>query len=288
MPERTGEMKQTESMDPIEVMPGTHLHDARGCAEPTEDADDASVNDPEGAPANDSSNDLNDGPDGDWIAIASTPLAVGDVIQWAIQPDCGAVASFLGVTRKESSGMPGQEGVIALDYEAYEQPALDHMRHIASYARERWPDLVRVAILHRIGRVDLCEPSVLIVASSPHRSTALSTVSYIIDAVKSSVPIWKKEMFGTPGTGDASPEAVAPARNDLGMKVQTGIRGDMQAGVAQFEAVSSWASAHPLEDIPRPEEDPAPVQGAASQASPPLQPYPPGREGSPLPEQPGS
>ncbi len=281
-----------ESMDPIEVMPGTHLHDAHhdtcGCAEANDDADDASVNYPEGASVNYSNNDPNDGPDEDWIAIAGAPLAIGDVIQWAVQPECGAVASFLGVTRKESSSILGQEDVVALDYEAYEPAALDRMYRIALYARERWPDLGRVAILHRIGSVGLCEPSVLIVASSPHRSAALSAVSYIIDAVKSSVPIWKKEMFGTPGSRDASSEAVALAGNHLGTKDQTSIRGDTQAEAGQSEAASSWAAAHPLEDVPRPQEDPAPVQDAVLQVSPPLQPCPPGRAGSPPPERPGS
>jgi molybdopterin synthase catalytic subunit len=281
--ERTSEMKQMESMEPIETIPGTYLHeylhdehyDGNACAEPTDDADGTLDNNP------------NNSPSGDWVAVVGAPLVVGDVIQWAIQPDCGAVATFIGVTRKESSGIPGQEGVTALDYEAYEQPALDRMRQIASYARERWPELVRIAILHRIGRVDLCEPSVLIVASSPHRSDALSTVNYIIDAVKSSVPIWKKEMFDTVGSRGTSPETVTLTCNDLGTKDQASVRGDAQAGAGQYEAASSWAAAHPLEDIPRPEEDSSPVQGVVPQAPPP-QLYPPAREGSPPPEQPGS
>lgn len=272
-------MKQMESTEQLDIMPGVHLHDehhdTRAAVEPAKNPDDASGNDP------------NSDPGGNWIAITNASLAIGDVIQWVIQPDCGAVATFLGVTRKESSGTPGQEGIIALDYEAYEQPALDRMRQIASYARERWPDLVRIAIIHRIGRVGLCEPSLLIVASSPHRSDALFTVSYIVDAVKSSVPIWKKEMFGTVGSGDANPKADGQGSNDLGMKDQASIGGDEEADGGQSGLVSSWATAHPLEDIPRPEEDSAPVQGVTPQATPP-QPCPPAREGSPPPERPGS
>ncbi|MHB8263127.1 MAG: molybdenum cofactor biosynthesis protein MoaE [Acidimicrobiales bacterium] len=208
----------------------------------------------------------------DWIVITGDPLAIDDVIQWAILPSCGAVASFLGVTRKESSVKPGQKDVVALDYEAYEQPALDRMRQIASYARERWPDLGRIAILHRTGGVGLCEPSVLIVASSPHRSAALSAVSYIIDAVKSSVPVWKKEHFDLEvsdhailGAGQQGREQAGggqsgqeQARKALLSQVEAGPE---QTGGGQSRAVSAWAAAHSLEDIPRPPEGPAPQEG---------------------------
>ena len=99
---------------------------------------------------------------------------------------------FSGVVRDHAEG---RDGVYAMTYEAYEGPAEARLREVAEATREQWPDADRVALHHRVGELKLGEASVLVAVSSPHRETAFAAAKYAIDAVKVSVPIWKKEHF---------------------------------------------------------------------------------------------
>jgi molybdopterin synthase catalytic subunit len=151
----------------------------------------------------------------EWIAVVDGELSVGEVYDWAVRPDCGAVVVFSGTIRDHSvEGSQVRSGVQFLEYEAYASEALVRMGAIAEAARASWPTLGRIAIIHRIGRVDVGESSVVVVASSPHRPEAFEVARFAIDALKSSVPIWKHETWdgGSDwGLGATEVSSVTPA-----------------------------------------------------------------------------
>jgi molybdopterin converting factor subunit 1 len=103
----------------------------------------------------------------------------------------GAICTFTGVVRDSSRG----RSVTHLEYEAYEEMATAQMRKIADEIAERWPE-ARVAMAHRIGRLEIGEPSVVVSVSCPHRAEAIAACKWGIDRLKESVPIWKKEHAG--------------------------------------------------------------------------------------------
>jgi MoaE-MoaD fusion protein len=102
----------------------------------------------------------------------------------------GAIVTFDGCVRNQSHG----RRTLYLDYEAYESMALAKMREIAAEVQTKFP-IDRVAIAHRLGRLEIGETSVFIAVSAPHRAAAFDACRYIIDTLKRSVPIWKKEYF---------------------------------------------------------------------------------------------
>jgi molybdopterin synthase catalytic subunit len=102
----------------------------------------------------------------------------------------GAVVTFLGLVRNHNLGRT----VRYLEYEGYEPLALRAFERIASEAAARWP-AVRLALHHRIGRLDIGDASVAIVAASPHRADAFAACRYAIERVKQIAPIWKREFF---------------------------------------------------------------------------------------------
>lgn len=100
----------------------------------------------------------------------------------------GAVVLFLGTTREFTAG----RRTVTLDYEAYDEMARKKMADLETEARQRW-ELVNCGIIHRLGNVPLGEASVAIAVSSPHRAAAFEAGRWIIDTLKVTVPIWKKE-----------------------------------------------------------------------------------------------
>ena len=116
------------------------------------------------------------------VAIRETTLDVAAIAERVSDPRAGAVVTFGGVTRD----------VDHLDYEAYEEMALERMRAIAESAVERH-GLCAAAVEHRVGRVPLSEPSVFVAASAPHRGEAFAGARDIIDELKATAPIWKRE-----------------------------------------------------------------------------------------------
>ena len=102
----------------------------------------------------------------------------------------GAVTTFIGVVRDNNQG----RRVSYLEYEAYEPLAVRALTRILEEARDAWPD-TRLGVHHRIGRIDLSEASIIIVAASPHRAHAFAACRYVIERVKQIVPIWKHEHF---------------------------------------------------------------------------------------------
>ena len=119
-------------------------------------------------------------------------LPVDRALVWASRPECGGIAMFCGTVRDHSDGRPD---VTALEYEISLEHALPRLHQIAVAARDRWPMLGRVVLLHRFGRLNVGEVSVVVVASTPHRADAFDAARYCIDTLKRTVPIWKRETW---------------------------------------------------------------------------------------------
>src|SRR5262249_12990665 len=105
----------------------------------------------------------------DWVGITADSLPIAAAYEWAVRRDCGAVVLFSGTVRDHAEG---RGGVQHLTYEAYEEQAVPRMQAIADEVRVRWPQTGRVVLLHRTGRLELGESSVIVVVSSPHRREA--------------------------------------------------------------------------------------------------------------------
>jgi molybdopterin synthase catalytic subunit len=133
------------------------------------------------------------GVDAPWVGSISIGYVVVDVDELAQEvsdPAAGAIVTFTGTTRRENVG----RSVLRLEYEAYEPMAVSEMRKLADEAGRRWK-IVRIAIRHRIGVVDIGETSVAIAVSAAHRAEAFEACRFAIDRLKEIVPIWKKEYF---------------------------------------------------------------------------------------------
>ena len=128
----------------------------------------------------------------DFTAVLATPLSVTMAVDLVADLAAGGIDVFLGTTRGETHADGRQ--LVALDYEAYLEMAEQQLRDLAKRAREKWP-IVKAAILHRIGRVEVGEASVLIAVSAPHRSEAFEACRWLIDSLKQEVAIWKKEVW---------------------------------------------------------------------------------------------
>ena len=123
----------------------------------------------------------------------------------AMSDSAGGVSIFIGTTRAESEGRK----VRYLEYEAYRPMALQLMRDLAEDIRHRWP-VGGITMIHRTGRVEVGEPSVLIAVSAPHRPEAFEACRYAIDTLKRTVPIWKKEVFMEGAQWGGAPKKIEP------------------------------------------------------------------------------
>ena len=122
--------------------------------------------------------------------LTGEPLSLDAVVREVRRDDAGAIATFLGTVRNRSR----DRDVLYLEYEAYEGMAEETMAELAAELTERH-DLSAVAIHHRVGRVEIGESSVAVAVSSPHRAAALAACKEAIDTLKTSVPLWKKEVY---------------------------------------------------------------------------------------------
>jgi molybdopterin synthase catalytic subunit/molybdopterin converting factor small subunit len=127
---------------------------------------------------------------GGSFRISAEPLDVAAVIADASDDEAGAVASFVGTVRRHSRGRT----VLYLEYEAFEEMAEPMLRALADELTVKH-SLSKVAIHHRIGRVEIGEPSVAISISAPHRGAALAACTEAIDTLKETIPLWKKEFY---------------------------------------------------------------------------------------------
>ncbi len=147
---------------------------------------------------------------GKHAAIVRQAIDTASVLRGIKQPEDGAVVVFEGVVRNHTRG----RRTLYLDYEAYEGMALKQMEELAGRARVEFK--VRdVAIVHRLGRLEIGETSVLIAVASAHRAAAFDACRWLIDILKRTVPIWKKEFFDDGAVwadGEPFPDEIASAR----------------------------------------------------------------------------
>lgn len=122
--------------------------------------------------------------------ITSDEIELGDVIRAVEADDAGAIVHFLGVVRNNTEGRE----VSYLEYEAYPPMAEKKMAEIAQEIHEKW-GLDRVAMIHRVGRLEIGEVSVAVAVASPHRKEAFEACHYAMNRLKQIVPIWKREVW---------------------------------------------------------------------------------------------
>jgi molybdopterin converting factor subunit 1 len=123
-------------------------------------------------------------------AIVREPIDTQKILGQIKRPEDGAAIAFEGIVRNNTKGRQ----TLYLDYEAYEDMALKQMEGLAEEALERF-QVRDVALVHRLGRLQIGETSVLIVVASAHRGAAYEASRWLIDTLKRTVPIWKKEYF---------------------------------------------------------------------------------------------
>ncbi len=127
---------------------------------------------------------------GGAFVLTEEPLSLDAVVEEVATEEAGAIATFSGTARRHSRGRV----VSYLDYEGYEGMAEEMMERLAAALEERY-ELHAIAIHHRVGRVELGEPSVVIAVSASHRADALAACKDAIDILKTDVPLWKKEVY---------------------------------------------------------------------------------------------
>ena len=128
----------------------------------------------------------------EWVAVSAQPLRPDDLATWVTRADCGAVVTFCGVARSTSSF---EHEIIELEYETDVALAESRIRDVVAVARDRWPVVRAIAIHHRIGTVKNREPAVVVAVASPHRREAFDAAQFCIDALKRTVPMWKREVW---------------------------------------------------------------------------------------------
>ncbi|MDP9068382.1 MAG: molybdenum cofactor biosynthesis protein MoaE [Actinomycetota bacterium] len=124
--------------------------------------------------------------------LSETPLDVPAALARVRRDAAGAIASFVGTVRSTGAA-PDVTDVVALEYEAHPLLAEERLASAAREAAHRW-GLLAVEVVHRTGRCELGDPTVVVVCSAPHRRAALEACSWLIDEIKTTVPIWKKEI----------------------------------------------------------------------------------------------
>lgn len=131
--------------------------------------------------------------------ISETPIVVDDVMQKVTSRNAGAITVFVGTVREMTKG----KKTLSLQYEAYPAMAIKMFEQIEREMLEQWPE-TKLAITHRVGKLDISEIAVVIAVSSPHRKIAYEANEFAIDRIKQIVPIWKKEHWedGTEWIGD--------------------------------------------------------------------------------------
>lgn len=134
------------------------------------------------------------------IDITESPIDHAAVTESVRSNLAGAVCTFLGTVRE----ITGDKRTVALSYEAYREMALKQLAELESEARGRWP-VIELAVVHRVGHLELGEVSVVVAVSCPHRAQAFEACRWLIDTLKERVPIWKRESWE-----DGSSEWVHP------------------------------------------------------------------------------
>jgi len=128
---------------------------------------------------------------GKLFAVVEEPISVDEVVARLANPAMGAVVTFVGTVRGDTDG----RRVLYLEYEAYPEMAEQVLAQVGDEVRARWTEVQQVAIVHRVGRLDIGEVAVVIALSAAHRRQTFDALRYAIDRIKEIVPIWKKEVW---------------------------------------------------------------------------------------------
>ena len=135
------------------------------------------------------------------VLLSEEPLSLDAAFRAVLRPDCGGTALFVGTTRSPNQGRDVDE----LEYEAYEEVARPELERIGRETAGRH-GLGAVYLAHRVGVVPAAEPSVIVAASAPHRAEAFAGCRELIDELKRTAPIWKKERWAGGGRWVGVPE----------------------------------------------------------------------------------
>ena len=141
----------------------------------------------------------------DFYELTTEPLNVGEIARRIVPEECGAIVTLDGFVRRFTKGRE----TLYLEYEAYKPMALKEMEKLGASAREHF-DIAHVGIVHRLGKLEIGETSVVISVAAPHRRAAFEACEWLIKELKRTVPIWKKEIYRSGETwiaGDQSEKA---------------------------------------------------------------------------------
>ncbi len=150
----------------------------------------------------------------DFFELTTSPLDVGAIARRVVPPECGATVTLDGYARKFTKDKETGEvrETEYLEYEAYEPMALKEMQKLIERAKAEF-DISNIGIVHRLGRLEIGETSVVISVASPHRRAAFAACEWLIKELKRTVPIWKKEVYADGEhwvEGDSAPEPDTP------------------------------------------------------------------------------
>lgn len=124
------------------------------------------------------------------IKLSTEPIKVDQVINSVESADSGAINIFVGTVRNQTK----EKRVVRLEFEAYEKMALNEMKRICETALKRWP-VIKISIVHAVGILEIGDIPVVIAVSTPHRKASFEACEFVIDELKKTVPIWKREFF---------------------------------------------------------------------------------------------
>ena len=124
------------------------------------------------------------------VQISPTPLNIQACIDWIQSPESGGIDVFIGTVRNTTKG----KAVLRLEFEAYERMAVAEINKIVKQAFEQWP-VQKALVHHRTGVLNVGQVPVIVAVSAAHRAAAFEACRFIIDTLKQTVPIWKKEVF---------------------------------------------------------------------------------------------
>ena len=141
-------------------------------------------------------------PDQTLIELTYEPIDYPHLTEAVRDASCGAVTLFLGTVREFTAGRQ----TVALSYEAYEAMATNELHRLVTEAREFWP-IRHVGIIHRLGALELGEIAIALAVSSPHRQEAFEAAQSLMNRIKETVPIWKKERWADGSTEWVHPQA---------------------------------------------------------------------------------
>ena len=126
----------------------------------------------------------------DFVEIKTEPLNIGEIARRVVPPNCGAIVTLDGFVRQWTKG----KETLYLEYEAYQPMALKEMEKLIKSAKEEF-EVENIGIVHRLGRMEIGETSVVISVAAPHRRAAFEACEWLIKELKRTVPIWKKEYY---------------------------------------------------------------------------------------------